>query len=92
MMITQIFIAAAEQCCTEPMKGPGSWEGTELRQLTETDQRDIPYPMTSSGRSSEGGGNSSPPLLLLGVLAEHQSGVVSNCLCITCYVQSYIYL
>jgi len=46
-----VFIAAAKQCCTEPRtfseKGPRSWEGTELGQLTQTDQSDIPYHMTS---------------------------------------------
>jgi len=35
---TPMFIVAAKQCCTEPepfsVKGPGSWEGTELGQLT----------------------------------------------------------
>ena len=39
---TLMFIAAAERCCTEPVKGPGSWEGTEVGQQTETDHRDIP--------------------------------------------------
>ena len=35
---TLMFIAAAKQCCIEPRpfsaKGPRSWEGTELGQLT----------------------------------------------------------
>ena len=33
---TSMFIVAAKQCCTEPrpfsVKGPRSWEGTELGQ------------------------------------------------------------
>jgi len=43
----------------------GSWEGTELGQLIQTGQRDIPYHMTSSRRSFEGDRRSSlsPPLL-----------------------------
>jgi len=89
-----VFIAAAKQCCTEPRpfseKGPRSWEGTELGQLTQTVQRDIPYHMTSCRRSSEGGGSSSGSLPLLRGLAEHWSGSGDNHLCITCYTPSYI--
>jgi len=40
-----MLIVAAEQCSIElrlfPVKGPRSWEGTELGQLTLTGQRDI---------------------------------------------------
>ena len=46
-----------------PHSGTGwarSWEGTQPGQLTRTDQRDIPYHMTSAqykaGRKEEGGG------------------------------------
>ena len=54
-----MFTAAAKQCCTEPrplsVEGPRSWEGTELGQLTESGQRDIPYHLKASGRSLEKG-------------------------------------
>jgi len=47
-----MFIVAVKQHFTEPRpfaaKYPRSWEGTELGQLTQTGQRDIPYNMTSS--------------------------------------------
>jgi len=58
---TPMSIVAAKQCCIKPrpfaVKGPMSCEGTELGQLTQTGQWDIPYHVTSSGRSSEGGGS-----------------------------------
>jgi len=42
-----MFTVAAKQGCTEPRpfsaKGPRSWEGTELGQLTSTGQGDVPY-------------------------------------------------
>jgi len=64
------MFVVAKQCCTEPrpfsVNCPRSWEGTELGQLTETGQRDIPYHMTSCRRSFEGDGSTSHSILLLG--------------------------
>ena len=67
---TQMFIAAAKQCCADPRpfaaKGPRRWKGAELAQLTGSGQRDIPYHMTSCRRSFKVGRISSFPLSLLG--------------------------
>lgn len=63
-----MFIVTAKQHYTEPkpfpMKGPRSWKGTEQGQLTETSQRDIPYPGTSCRWNSEGVGSLSCSLPL----------------------------
>jgi len=63
-----MFTVTAKQHYTEPkpfpVKGPRSWEGTELGQLTETSQRDIPYPGTSCRWNSEGVGSLSCSLPL----------------------------
>ena len=93
---TLMFIVSAKQCCTEPRpfsaKGTKSWEGTELGQLTETGQRDIPYHTASRRRTSEGCGSSPLSLSLLMGPAGYRSGIASNCLCITCYIYFSIYI
>jgi len=57
MLVTLMFTVAAKQCCTEPRaftaKGARSGGGNSIR--TENGQRDIPYRVTSHGRSFEGG-------------------------------------
>jgi len=65
-----MLIVVAKQGCMEPRlfteKGPRSWEGTELGQLTKTGQKDIPYHMTSSSKSFEEGESLSHSPQLLG--------------------------
>ena len=72
-----MFIFAVKQRCTVPRpfsaKGPRSWEGTELGELTKTAQRDIPCHMISCRRSFEVGGIHWALLLFKG-LAGHRSG------------------
>lgn len=79
-----MFAVAAQQCCPEPRpfaaKDPGIWEGRELGQLTESGQRDIPWPVTSSRRIFEGGWSSFCSVPLLGGLAGRCPGSVEQLL------------
>ena len=64
-----LTVAAKQYCAASrpfAAKGPRSWEGTELGQLTQAGQRDVLYHMTLCRRSSEGLGVHLTLLLLRG--------------------------